>query len=71
MDQCEGPTYGLQLLNAILAALNVALATWLANRRLMADRERRNGGGSSVPRSISQQMRETDSGGPTDGPAAS
>lgn len=43
MEPCAGARVDLQLLNAFLAALNVALATWLANRRLSADKREANG----------------------------
>lgn len=44
---CGGPTFGLQVVIAVLAALNVALAAWLSNRRLQADK-RENGQGCKM-----------------------
>lgn len=37
IEPCSGPTLLLQVVIALLAALNVALATWLAHRRKKAD----------------------------------
>jgi hypothetical protein len=43
MGPCENASWSLQLVIAILAAFNTALATVLLDRRLRADRERKNG----------------------------
>lgn len=44
MEPCSNMPAGAHILNMILNALNVALATWLVNRRLLADRREANGG---------------------------
>lgn len=47
---CGGPTLGMQVFNAVLAALNVALAAWLAQRRLRADRRENGHNGHGKPK---------------------
>jgi len=47
LGPCIGPSLEMQYLLAILAALNTALAAWLANRRHLADKRERNGHGKA------------------------
>lgn len=42
LGPCQSATWELQLVIAVLGALNTALATWLVNRRAKADK-RENG----------------------------
>ena len=69
MDPCQGSSYELQWAIAILAAFNTALASFLTNRRVRADRERRNGHSAGCPQCGFHQKRKVKVGGPTDGPA--
>ena len=71
MEPCQTATYDLQVLIALLGALNAGLATWLAHRRLLADRERRNGASTGNRLSGSHVKKAGDDGGPTDGPPES
>jgi len=52
----------------VLAAGNTALATFLAYRRVVADRERRNGASGGNQRSGTYGEGQWTTGGPTDGP---
>jgi len=58
---CQGATRDVQIINAVLAALNVALATWLVNRRAKADK-RENGKYDDGPqhRSLAARRRRHD-----------
>jgi len=68
MDPCENATFSLQLVIAILAAFNTGLATFLANRRVKADRERRNGHSNGNAQSGSHLTQQRINGGDTGGP---
>lgn len=65
MTGCDGgPSLTLQVVIAVLAALNVALGTWLAHRRSQADlRERKRNGDDSKPSCKHRRsQRDIDSG---------
>lgn len=51
MDQCSNTMAVVHLLLGVLGAINVALATWLAHKRFLADRrERKRNGSESAQR---------------------
>lgn len=57
---CVNQPAGLTILAICLGALNVALNTWLVNRRLAADSRERNGNGKRVVQHGPRRQDETD-----------
>lgn len=71
MEPCTGATYDVQLAIVILGGLNTLLLTFLTNRRVIADRERRNGQSNGKSQYGLSNDKPGDVGGPTDGPPKS
>jgi len=53
MDQCSNQTMYVHLVLGIFGAMNVALGTWLAHKRRMADRREHKRNGSAVAQQAS------------------
>lgn len=63
MDQAHDSCHGLQYIVAIMAALNVALNTWLVNRRSKADKREheKNGNGHAQHSTVANKLYPSES----------
>jgi len=63
MDRCSNTMALVHLVLGVLGALNVALGTWLAHRRLWADRRerKRNGDGHAQRFTVAESLYPSES----------
>lgn len=67
MEPCASEMVVTHAILAVGSVITSALTIFLAHRRILADRERRNGGSANKRRSGSDDLEIADDGGHSDG----